>query len=121
MKECIHLRPVSPENANNEWCVYLEINIDPKRAVCDMCRSDIEFRGKLRRRVVKKENPKQLQEPKKLYPCKHGEVTDKRVPNRPCFGCVVICHHPEYDGIMSSQRGCRPTKCKFYEAKEDDK
>lgn len=50
-------------------------------------------------------------------PCIHAEKQDDLfMPHRPCKGRKVLCSNPDNPVDVWYESGCRPEKCKFYEA-----
>ena len=47
--------------------------------------------------------------------CQFAEDTGSlAMPNRPCKGNKIICHHPDNDGMITYAKLCNHANCKFY-------
>lgn len=54
----------------------------------------------------------------KTTDCQFAEDTGSlAMPNRPCKGNKIICHHPDNDGMVTYAKLCNIANCKLYVSK----
>ena len=54
-------------------------------------------------------------QPSRTTDCQFAENTGSlAMPNRPCKGNKIICHHVDNDGMVTYAKLCNHANCKFY-------
>ena len=58
---------------------------------------------------------KHVVKPSRTTDCQFAEDTGSlAMPNRPCKGNRIICHHADNDGMVTYAKLCNHANCKFY-------